>query len=94
MRAAACRSAMVDSATGNAGSARTPNRAAFGSNWWSNCSRFGAFARYPGRTQCLAYQLVIVCEFALKTFAFAHQKHAQPLQLGDHVVDLAQRATR
>ena len=42
VRAAACRSAMVDWVTGNAGSARTPNTAALGINSRSNCNCFGA----------------------------------------------------
>ena len=40
--AAARRSAMADGVAGNAGSARTPNRAALGINSRSNCNFFGA----------------------------------------------------
>ena len=42
VRAAACRSAMMDWVAGKAGSARTPNRAALGINSRSNCNCFGA----------------------------------------------------
>jgi hypothetical protein len=46
VRAAACKSAMMDWVAGKAGSTSTPNRVALGINSRSNCNRFGASSAF------------------------------------------------